>query len=380
MNICILTPRYYPNSPGGGARSCHLIARELQKHVNVEVVSLDGDKEQSSEIDDVPVQRLKPVSSEKTRVNLQAYNYMKKRLGKYDLIHTYNMDLMLALGLLTRRHGVNSLATLNGTIYTRYNEWYHRFKETPADLRNTIFSISLLARNYVHKKFVKSIRKFTALCPYRKEMFVNEGIPEEKISVITILLDTSRELPPRETKDRKVRILYFGTSRWRKGLDILIEAYSFLEKRDVEIKIAGLSDVDSMRTTIEKMGMLNEVNVQGYVPYDDIGGLFSASDILVFPLRYPEPVGRVLIEGMQSSLCVIATGTECYSPIIRDMQDGILFHPSTPENLVEKIRLVLDDPKLCELLGRNAMDRVYDVCNPQKIGREYIELYENMLG
>ena len=212
MNVCILTPRYYPNTPGGGARSCHLIARELQKYINIEVVSLDANKTQTTEIDGVRVQRLKPASSEKTLLNLQAYNYMKKRLSKYDLIHTYNMDLMPSLGLLTRRYKIDSIATLNGTIFSRVDEWYIKFQSEPLDLNNTLYSISLLSRNAIHMTLVRKIRKFTALCQYRKEIFINEGIPEEKITVIPNILDVTREAPPssneKENIEKMVRKIF----------------------------------------------------------------------------------------------------------------------------------------------------------------------------
>lgn len=379
MNVCILTPRYYPNTPGGGALSCHLIARELQKHVNVDVISLDGDKTKTAEIDKVRVLRLKPSSSEKTLLNLQAYNFLKKKLSKYDLIHTYNMDLMPSLGLLTRRYKIQSLATLNGTIYTRMNEWFYTFQKNMFDIRNTVLSVSLLTRNVVHKTLIKRIKMFTALCQYRKEIFVNEGIPQEKITVIPNILDTTRPLPPSSHKDGKVNILYFGTSRWRKGLDVLIQAYSLLKKQNIELKIAGLNDTKKIESIVEKRRIQNDVEICGHIPYDEIGGVYARSDILVFPLRFPEPVGRVLIEGMQQGLCLIATGTDKYSPIIRDEKDGILFYPCTPKNLAKKIQYVIDNDKLLTILKRNARERVYDICHPDKVGRKYIELYEKML-
>jgi glycosyltransferase involved in cell wall biosynthesis len=379
MNICILTPRYYPNTPGGGARSCHLIAKELQKRVNVEVISFDAEENQSSELEGVPVQRIKPASSEKTLLNLQSYNHLKRQLSKFDLIHTYNMDLMPSLGLISSRFGVPSVATLNGTIYTRINEWYYRWTKNPYNLRHSLFSVSLLSRNVIHKEIVKKIQRFTALCQFRKETFMHEGFPGDKISVITNLLDTERQITAGEKLGEKVNIVYLGTDRWRKGLDILLEAYRRLEKQDVKLTLAGVGDQGKYQAKVEEIGIPNEVTVHGRLPYEETGSLLAGSDMLIFPLRFPEPVGRVLIEGMQQGLCVIATGTDEYSPIIEDGKSGALVNPSNPEKYAEKIQFLLDNPDLLGMMKRNAKERVEDVCKPEGIAGQYIELYENTI-
>lgn len=379
MNICILTPRYYPNTPGGGARSCHLIAKELQKRVNVEVISFDAEETQLSEIDSVSVQRIKPASSEKTLLNLQSYNHLKKQLSKFDLIHTYNMDLMPSLGLLTSRFGVPSVATLNGTIYTRINEWYYRWVKNPYDLRHSLFSVSLLSRNVIHKEIVKKIQRFTALCQFRKETFIHEGFPGDRISVITNILDTERKITTGDKEGEKVNLVYLGTDRWRKGLDILLESYRRLEKQNIKLTIAGVGDQGKYQVKIEEMVIPNEVQVHGRLPYEETGSLLKESDVLIFPLRFPEPVGRVLIEGMQQGLCVIATGTDEYSPIIEDGKNGALVNPSNPENYAKKIQFLLDNPDLIEMLKSNAKERVKDVCKPERVAAQYLELYEETI-
>jgi len=379
MNICILTPRYYPNTPGGGARSCHLIAKELQKRVNVEVISFDADETLTSEIEGVRVQRIKPASSEKTLLNLQSYNHMKKQLSKYDLIHTYNMDLMPSLGLISRRFGTPSVASLNGTIYTRINEWYYRWIEDPFNIRHSLFSVSLLSRNAIHKEIVKKIQRFTALCLFRKETFVHEGFPGDRISVITNILDAERKVTTKEKRGEKVNLVYLGTDRWRKGLDVLVEAYRRLIKQDVKLTIIGVSDERKWRSKVEGMKILNEVEVNGMLPYEEAGSMLTSADILIFPLRFPEPVGRVLMEGMQQGLCVVATGTNEYSPIIQDGKNGVLVNPCTPDNFSEKIQYLLDNPDVLEKLKRNARDRVADICKPERIINQYIELYEKTI-
>lgn len=379
MNICFLTPRYYPNTPGGGALSCHLLARELGNHVNVDVISFDGADKTIREIEGVKVFRFKPVSSEKTRLNIQAYNILKKRLGNYDLIHAYNMDLTPALGLLTARRNIESIATLNGTIYTRTAEWYNVFQNDVFNIKNTVLSISLLIRNVFHRSIVKRIKMFTVLCQYRKEIFVNEGFPPDKISVITNILDNKNQISRGCREDGKLGLLYLGGGRWRKGLDVLIRAYSLLRRQNIKLVIGGPLNDKKILGMIEKMKPLNDIEGCGELTKDEVGEAYSKADILIVPSRYPEPVSRVLIEGMDSGLCVIVHSSDYYSPIIRDGKDGVLFSPCNPENLAQKIQGVLDQKGFLESMKKGARNRVRDVCDPVKIGKEYLALYETVI-
>lgn len=379
MDICIVTHRYPPNTVGGGEISCHLLARELSKNHNVEVVSFDGNVTSQSEIEGVKVIRNKPISHEKITLNLQCFYFLRKRIEKYDIIHTYNMDLMPAIGLLTKFYGIRSVATLNGAVFSRQDDWYHNYTNHPFNLKYQTLGTLLLIRNTAMMKAIKNIRAFTTLCLFYKEIFNSEGIPKEKIKIIPNMIDLNFKVKQKKRRSRKLKLLYLGNFRWRKGLDILIEAYSILKKRDVELVIVGFGkDKAIIESLIKRKKFVNDLKLLDRIPYKKTGYVYTEADIFVQPYRYPEPIGRTLMEAMQAGLCIITTGNDYYSPIVRNMKDGILIYPCTSRKLAEKTQSLIDNPNLRVELSRNAQKRVHEVCHPKTIIKKYLEVYKEI--
>jgi len=373
MRVLIITPRYYPNTPGGGARSIHLIAREINKRIDVEVYSQDDAKTITEEVEGVKVTRKHLSSHGKTSMNFRCITDL---FGNYelDLIHCYNMDLMPAAGFLTKYNNVKSVATINGTVYSRHSEWYNMYKNSPnlyPKVRGSLF----LMRNTLMKSFIKGINQYSVLCPHRREVFVREGLERERFTVIPNILDTSFE-PKELVRDDRVRVLYVGSINWLKGLDVLLHAYSLLEKGRIELMVVGITREDAP----PHPRAVNPITFMGKLPYSELPDVYARSDIYVNSYRYPEPVSRSVMEAMQTGIPVITTGTPSYSPIVRDGVDGILVYPCTSNKLAEAIQHLIDNPELRETMGEAAKVQVEEVCNPKRIGDLYLKLYEKTLG
>ncbi len=366
MRACMAVPRYPPNIRGGGETSCSLLVKELSKHLDIEVVSFDGHITGESKVDGIDVIRIKPtLSRSKMLLNAQACSFFKKKVDSYDIFHTYNMDLMPAIGHLTREYGIKSVATLNGIVYSISMSAYAHKHFSPKFYRN---------KSLIH--ILKKIDAFTALCPFYRDNWVKDGIPKEKIAVIPNMINLSLT-----TLDKKasgtIRIVFVGNfANWR-GLDILLQAYSSLEKQDIELTIVGDGWEKYMENKIENIK--NNIKFMGGVPYQKIPQIYVEADILVQPYRYPVPIGRSLIEALRSQVCVITAGDDYYSPVIKDMEHGVLIYPMDPEKLAEKIQMLIDDPALRERLAKNGKNMVYETCSPEVIVKRYLEVYEGLI-
>lgn len=373
MNVLILTPRYYPNTPGGGARSVHLIAKALNPLIGLEVYSQDGEKTKIEDVEGINVIRKKQRSREKLSMNIRCIKDLMRN-HEYDLIHCYNMDLMPAAGFLTKYLHAKSVATLNGRVYSRLSEWYDRYLHAP-DINSKVKGSLFLLRNTFLKSFVREINLYSVLCQYRGEAFVREGLDREKFTVIPNILDTSFK-PQVPIHGDKVRILYVGSLNWLKGLDVLLQAFSLLEKGPVELVVVGVSRKDAPSYSQTR----NPITFKGRLPYEELPTIYAQSDISVNPYRHPEPETRTIMEAMQSGLPVITIGTPAYSPIVRDGIDGSLVYPFTPRTLAAAMQYLIDNSEIRKTMGVSAKAHVEEVCAPKRIAGLYLELYRKALG
>jgi len=373
MNVLILTPRYYPNTPGGGARSVHLIAKALNPRIGLEVYSQDGEKTKIEDVEGISVIRKKQRSREKISMNIRCIKDLMRN-HEHDLVHCYNMDLMPAAGFLTNYLHVKSVATLNGRVYSRHSEWYDRYLHAPG-INSKVKGSLFLLRNTFLKSFVREINQYSVLCQYRREVFVREGLDREKFTIIPNILDTSFQ-PHAPIQGDKVRILYVGSLNWLKGLDVLLQAYSLLEKGPVELVVVGVSRKDAPAYPEP----LNSITFKGRLPYEELPTVYAQSDIYINSYRYPEPVSRSIMEAMQTGLPVITTGTPAYSPIVRDGIDGYLVYPFTPRTLADAMQYLIDNSEIRKTMGVSAKARVEEICDPKRIAGLYLEMYRKALG
>lgn len=380
--VCIVTPRYPPNKKGGGEISCSLLARELSNYVDVEVISFDGNATSVSDVDGVKVIRKNPITPHeiKTPINLQAYQLLKKKLSDYDIFHTYNHDLMPAVGLLTKYHGIKSVATLNGSVYFSSIDpsgWYQSYK-TSLNPKTKLKGLYIVSRNKIMLPAIQNIKAFTALSPFNRDKFAEDGIPSNKIRIIPNMLDSSFIPLKKEGTDDITKILYMGNFAFGKGVDTLISAYSRLEKQDIELVVGGDNNTSKVDELIKKLRPKNKVEVLSKVAYEETHELYAKADIFIAPYPYPYPIGRTILEALKSGVCVISTGNDYYSPIIKDMKSGVLIYPCTVEKLSDKTQMLIDNPNLRKKLANNGQHRVEKVCAPKNIIKEYISIYERL--
>ena len=110
MDIGIVTPRYPPNTIGGGEISVQLLARQLRgrgKIDSVTVYSFDGESEGTDRYG-TQVVRLGTLPRTVELSNFYAAMRLRNQVGTLDLLHGYNMALHPTVGYLSSRYDVPS--------------------------------------------------------------------------------------------------------------------------------------------------------------------------------------------------------------------------------------------------------------------------------
>ena len=149
MRVLMVTPRYPPNVHGGGEISCSLLVKELGKHIDIDVFSFDGNILSPG---DEKIERVN-IGGFKNKVinNILAYNVLKNKINHYDIFHTYNLDFMPVVGLLTKKFPIKSVGTLNGIVYSNSMSTF-KFK----------FLSYRYYRNELLMKYIKQITFYNA--------------------------------------------------------------------------------------------------------------------------------------------------------------------------------------------------------------------------
>jgi len=151
--------------------------------------------------------------------------------------------------------------------------------------------------------------------------FVSSGIPSERVRVVpngvnTSLFSPDAKLYPLATT-RKFKFLFVGGTIWRKGVDILLQAYrdAFSKKDDVVLVIKdfgqnsyyrGQGAGEAIREIQSDPDAPEILYMKDMLAESDMPGLFTACDCLVHPYR-GEGFGLPVLEAMACAVPVIVT-------------------------------------------------------------------------
>ena len=116
----------------------------------------------------------------------------------------------------------------------------------------------------------------------------------------------------------------------------------------------------------------------GWVPNAKLRQLYRLADVFVMP-SLVEAFGVVFLEAMASGTPVVGTRVGGIPELIRHGQDGLLAEVDQPDDLADKLLVVLEDPHLAEQLGTNGRARAQDFGIEQMLACTY-HVYDHLRG
>jgi glycosyltransferase involved in cell wall biosynthesis len=135
------------------------------------------------------------------------------------------------------------------------------------------------------------------------------------------------------------RLLFFGIVRPYKGLDVLLRAMA-RAPRHVTLTVAGefwgKAEAET-RALIRQLGLGGRVTLRpGYVPADQIPGLFAGADALVLPYRTATSSQNAWL-AFEYGVPVVATRAGTLADAVRDGVDGVVCEPGDEDDLLRAL-------------------------------------------
>lgn len=143
---------------------------------------------------------------------------------------------------------------------------------------------------------------------------------------------------------------FFGRIEPYKGLDLLVNSFIQIERKDLKLLIAGSGSIPpSVRQQIENDDRIELIN--RYIKDEELPALIKRTDFVVLPYRTASQSGVIPL-AYAFGKTVIATNVGALSEQVLP-QTGILINPDVNE-ITRSIITLYDDPALIKRLGKNA--------------------------
>lgn len=191
------------------------------------------------------------------------------------------------------------------------------------------------------------------------------------------------ELPDRQAKVGKLRLLHVGRAIRTKGLRDTVRAMALLhDLPEVRLISAGEGeDLEACRAEAAQLGVDDRVQFLGKISRSQVDAEYAAADVFCFP-SFREPMGGVLFEAMEYGLPVI---TAAYGGpgFIVDDRSGLRLPVETPDQYASEIaaaiRTLAMDPARRLALGHGARARVAEIGTWQDKAQHTVSLYRSIL-
>ena len=264
-------------------------------------------------------------------------------------------------------------------------------------LNNSIFSTGewLIAarlhgaRTVCHQRGYAPERRIPAARYFDRIVCISNQIHDQLVRVNPVLrrnavavhdaLDTAAFLTTRHRSPADVRrewdvpddcflVGIVGNVKEWKGQRVLVDAFVPLHRTipNARCLIIGAASTlagdrsyhEELMHQVERSELSDRVILTGY--REDVSDIVNALDVLVHASISPEPMGRVILEGMALGKPVVATDHGGPREIIESGKSGFLIPPNDPQRLYETLLDLARSPELRQRMGNAAIERVAD--------------------
>jgi glycosyltransferase involved in cell wall biosynthesis len=218
------------------------------------------------------------------------------------------------------------------------------------------------------------LQDFMILFPYHKNKgyFIHNGISIDEMN---------SPQQKYERIDEKKYLLCIAAHNEKKGIDVLIQAFSQIVTHDsfIQLILVGDGPLRQQHEELAKsLGVRERISFLGERGRSDVVNLLHGCELLILPSR-SEPFGIVITEAMACRKPVVATMVGGIPEIIANGKSGILVEPDNPDSLSKAICSILEDNTFKTQLAANGYARVCANFLWDHTGAKYETLFSKLL-
>lgn len=206
-----------------------------------------------------------------------------------------------------------------------------------------------------------------------KQTLVENGILSDKIKLnpFGTFIEEFRFTPNKEIVNGETSFLFLGSFSPRKGLPLLLEAWSEMNIPMAKLIIAGYGKIP------DGIKLPNNVINKGIIAKDERQDLFNSANVFLFP-SYFEGLAQVQLEAMACGLPVVGTRNSGSSELVIDGVNGYTINAGNKSELKQAIQFFLDHPQKIEEMAVAARKKVEEF-SWDNYGNRWKELLEKVI-
>lgn len=246
------------------------------------------------------------------------------------------------------------------------------------------------AARWFERRIYTNAAHVVALSPGMQDGVV-QYIPKEKTSMIPNMAKID-EFWPRDPnnslieelglKPNSFKIIHFGSLGRANGADYIIDA-AFLMKDKTDVEFVFLGGGSTEATLMEKCERLGLGNVKflGKYPMKKTSEIVNFCDVSLvsfmdLPILYTNSPNK-LFDSLSAGKPIIVNSAGWTKDMVEEYECGFFTHPSKPEDLVERIMFLKENPDKKVEMGSKSRWLAENKYDKSILCRQFVDVIEN---
>ena len=170
---------------------------------------------------------------------------------------------------------------------------------------------------------------------------------------------------------------------WEKGVGEYVEAARLLKRKGVKVVCALGGILDNQNPEGISETQIRQWEQEGSIEWwgilENMPEVLANVHVVVLPSYYGEGVPKFLLEGAACGRPVVTTDIRGCREVVRHGQTGLLVPPRNAKALADAIESLVGHPDLRDRMGRKGRSLVSRDFSSEKVARETVGVYEQLL-
>ncbi len=244
-------------------------------------------------------------------------------------------------------------------------------------------------RRSIHRACKKASWIITPSLYTRNRLVSEFGADPHRITINPWAADSNMHYVPENEADKTLRryainrpyVMHFGAAAPRKNTKRVIEAWALLNhqvRQHWQLLVVGLDPKTEaqIRKQVNNLGIQSNVNLNGFIPEEDIAPLLSGAEILAFP-SLSEGFGLPILDAFEAHTAVLTSDVTSLPEVAGEA--GYLVNPEDSVSISNGMSRLIKDRSFRGDLIQAGLHRLKQY-NWQATTQRYLEAVEQASG
>ena len=286
-------------------------------------------------------------------------------MPKYDIVHIHTASWwsfrrLFPVILLAKKLSKKIVIHLHGAMFDVY---YNK----ALSIEKSIIRYGFTLADKVVVLSSEWLRKIVIFCDSTKISIISNRVPAYILK--GSILKKKNNIPH--------TILFMGELCHRKGVYDLLEAIklSGLDNARIRVFLCGNGEIEKVKKRIKELGLEKVVTVPGWISGQEKQKLLDEAYLYVLP-SYFEGLPMSILEAMATGTPVISTPVGGIPDAVENGYNGFLVPTNSPQQIANRINMVLNDKNLWNKLSENALATIEQNFSMKQTEKKLDDLYD----